>query len=143
MEQVYCIDLSRLSKIELGELIHRFDLELNLEELFRLKNSGYNIVYLDRETNKMLFYTLNSCKRQVCIGDHVKNRLSELKPLGFGTRTTKPDVHIKPPLRKRNLTKEEIVVEFNNILDKIHTHGIDSITEEEHSFLTQHKNQME
>lgn len=143
MEHVYCIDLNRLSKIELSEIISRFNLEIDIEELSRLKNSGYNTVFLDRPSSRILFYTLNNSKRDIKIGDHIKNQLQELKPLGFGTRTVTPPIHQKCPPRRRELTKDQIITRFNEILEKIHCSGLDSISEEEHSFLTKYKNQVE
>lgn len=144
MEHIYCIDLCRLSKIELTEIVTRFCLEIDIEELSRLKNSGYNTIFLDRSNNRILFYTLNHAKREIRIGDYIKNQLSELKPLGFGTRTVNPPIHQQySPKKERELTKEEITTRFNKILEKIHLSGIDAISDEEHSFLNKHKNQVE
>lgn len=144
MEHIYCIDLCRLNKIELTEIVARFSLEIDIEELSRLKNSGYNTIFLDRSNNRILFYTLNHAKREIRIGDHIKNQLSELKPLGFGTRTVNPPIHQQySPKKERKFTKEEITTRFNEILEKIHLSGIDAISQEEHSFLAKYKNQIE
>jgi len=140
--KLYCIDLAKLNKIELGEIIKRFKVPLDLEELARLKNSGYNTIYIDELTNKIFFYTLNNAKKTIQIGDYLKNIMIDLKPLGFGAHLVVSE-HKSKPVIKKEYTIEEIQDEYDRILDKIHTLGINVITEEEHDFLDKYKNQFE
>lgn len=138
--KLYCIDLSKLNKIELSEIQKRFKVPIDSDELFRLKLSGYNTIYIDEETNKVFFYTLNNSKKTIQVGDYLKNLMIDLKPLGFGAKVTVNEHISKMPTVTRELNEDELEGEYNRILDKIHQLGMGSITIDEANFLNKHRN---
>lgn len=109
--KLYCIDLSKLNKIELESIQKRFNILINTEELYRLKMSGYNSIYIDEETNKIFFYTLNNSKMTIQVGDYLKNLMIDLKPLGFGAKVVVNEHLPKQPTIVKELSEEEVVAE--------------------------------
>ncbi len=144
MMKLFCIELSKLNKIELGEIVKRFQIKdpFNLDELYRLKMSGYNSVFIDEETNKMFFFTLNNAKRTIQVGDYLKNLLLEMKSLGFGARIVVNE-HLsndnskeckKSLLLRENLSENEIMSEIERITSLINTVGFKNLTKDDVEF---------
>lgn len=142
--KLFRIELSKLNKIELGEIVKRFQIKepFHLEELYRLKMSGYNSVYIDEETNKMLFYILNNAKRTIQVADGLKNSLLDMKSLGFGARLVVNE-HLSREgikedrnslLLRENLNEDEILSEIERITSLINTIGFKNLSQDDIAF---------
>ena len=134
--KLYCIDLSRLNKIELGEIQKRFKVPIDTEELYRLKMSGYNTIYIDEETNKMAFYTLNNAKKTIQVADYLKNIMIDLKPLGYGAKVVVNEHIVKKP---KAMNDKEIYEEIDRISSIINRFGYASLSPEEKQFYKDHE----
>lgn len=142
--KLYCIELSKLNKIELGEIVTRFQIKepFNLDELYRLKMSGYSSIFIDEDTNKMFFYTLNNAKRTIQVAEFLKNTLFDMKSLGFGARMVVnehlPKGNCKDTknsfLQREDLTDEEILIEIERITSLINTVGFKNLTKDDVEF---------
>ncbi len=81
--KLYLIDVSKICQAEIVGTIKSYSLPHTVEYLFHLKMEGYNKLYFDSDTHKLVYYTLNSDKSTYRLADGVKNILIDLIALGF------------------------------------------------------------
>ena len=100
--ELFCIDLSRICKIEIGELIRRYQLPFMADDLYLMKLDGYNKLYYHQETYDLIFYTLNCSKKVYEPSSKIRQKLNDIIPLGFhkptATKSNQVEVVISPIL---------------------------------------------
>lgn len=150
--ELFCIDLGRINKIEIGELIRRYQLPFLTDDLYLMKMDGYNKVYYHQETFELMFYSLNCSKRIFEPSAKVRRQLSEIVPLGFHKPTSTKSNHevakdvedknkrIAPKPRRQFNTKKEIENEVNRLLDLINERGYSYLSSDEKEFLKNNSN---
>lgn len=131
------MDLVKLSAIELSEVINRFQLPHKIDELTRLKQSGYNTLYFDNTNHQLLYYTLNNDKRTIQLSDGLINNLRDIRALGFGaTKVVTAHLPQKTETKAiKQLTQDEIEAEIDRLSTQINVHGMQSLSVEELDFI--------
>lgn len=150
--ELFCLDLSRINKIEIGELIRRYQLPFTADDLYLMKMDGYNKLYYHQETFELMFFSLNCSKRVYEPSSKVRQQLNEIIPLGFHKPTPTKSNHqvaknledknrsVAPKPRRHFSTKKEIENEVNRLLDLINEQGYGNLTSDEKEFLKNNSN---
>lgn len=152
--ELFCLDLSRINKIEIGELIRRYHLPFTDDDLYLMKMDGYNKLYYHQETFELMFYTLNCSKKVYEPSSKIRHQLNEIVPLGFQKPTsTKSNHRIADNVEERNRrvapkpnrqfnTHKEIENEINRLLDLINDKGYKEMSDDEKAFLKKYSNNL-